>query len=267
MSIITSQEITRYYELYKDVEITFNKSVIKATGLDTQNIYLKCMGKQWPCIIYSTSLKGAKIIASLRSEYFEILKKANNLVNLRFSFKTNTKEEPISFFVSSKTVGFNKYNKTNPDVYFVSLLYTQRPPDNLIEIIGKLIEANIDAKKRRDERIILNPESMRKLGISSKETIVYIESVPRKCILRDISYSGAKILIFGLGKFLINKKAVLKILFEDTEKAFELQGTIVRFEEVEGRKDISAIAIHFDEEKVPLAYRIKLSDYLKHRRK
>ncbi len=264
MSIITSQQITKYYELYREIEVTFNKNVIRATGLETANIYLKCMGRQWPCVLYATSLKGAKVIAGLKTEHFEILKKANNLVNLRFSFKRDEKTEPISFFVSSKATAFSKYNEKNPDVYFISLTYTQRPPDDLIEIIGKLIEANLDAKKRRDERVIINPESIRKLGLASKETFIYIEAVPRKCILRDISYSGAKVLIFGIGKFLMNKKAILKIPFEDRREPIELEGTVVRFEEVEGRKDISAIAIQFDEGKVPMEYRMKLSDYLQH---
>ncbi len=263
MSIVTSQQITKYFDLFKDVEVTFNKSVIKATGLQTKSVFLKCLGDHWPCIIYSSSMMGAKVITSLRASHFETLKKANNLVNLRFSFKQSEKEDPISFFVSAKAVSFTPYNKENPDVYFISLTYTQRPPDDLIEILGKLLEANVDAKKRKDKRIIINPDTIRKLGLQSKTGYIFIESVPRKCILRDLSYSGAKVLLLGIAKFLVNKPATLKIWFDDKKDPVTLEGTIVRYEEVEGRKDIAAVAMHFNEEKVPMEYKIRLSDYLK----
>ncbi len=264
MSIVTSQQITRYFDLFKDVEVTFNKNVIAATGLQTKAVFLKCLGDQWPCIIYSTSMLGARVITNLRASHFETLKRANNLVSLRFSFKQTEKEDPISFFVSAKATSFSRYNKENPDIYFISLTYTQRPPDDLIEILGKLLEANIDSQKRKDKRIIITPETIRKLGLQSKGAYIYIESVPRKCILRDLSYSGAKVLLLGLAKFLINKPAVLQIWFEDKKEPVALEGTIVRYEEVEGRKDIAAVALHFDEDKVPMEYKIRLSDYLKH---
>ncbi|MCD6120861.1 MAG: PilZ domain-containing protein [Spirochaetales bacterium] len=266
MSIITSQEIIRYYEQYKDIEVTFNKHVIQATGLLTKQVFLKCLGQQWPCIIYSSSMLSAKVIASLKSTHFETLKKAHNLVNLRLSFKISEKEDPISFFVSTKTAGFNKYNKENPDIYFITLNFTQRPPDNLIEMLGKLLEANINAKKRKDKRILITPESIRKLSLKGKEAFIYVESIPRKCIIRDLSFSGAKVLLFGIAKFLINKKAVLRIAFEDIKQPVEIAGEIIRFEPVEGRKDIAAVAIHFNEDKVPMEYKIRINDYLKHTR-
>lgn len=266
MSIITSQEIIRYYEQYKDIEVTFNKHVIQATGLITKQVFLKCLGQQWPCIIYSSSMASAKVIASLKSTHFETIKKAHNLVNLRFSFKLSDKTEPLSFFVSTKTSGFNRYNKDNPDIYFVTLTFTQRPTDDLIEMLGKLLEANVNAKKRKDKRILITPESIRKLSLKGKEAYIYVGSIPRKCIIRDLSFSGAKVLLFGIAKFLINKKALLRINFEDIKQPIEIEGEIIRFEPVEGRKDIAAIAIHFDEDKVPIEYKMRLNDYLKHTR-
>ncbi|NOY10167.1 MAG: PilZ domain-containing protein [Spirochaetes bacterium] len=266
MSIITSQEIIRYYEQYKDIEVTFNRHIIEATGLLTKQVFLKCMGQQWPCIVYSSSMSSAKVITSLKSTHFEIIKKAHNLVNLRFSFKISDKADPLSFFVSAKASGFTRYNKDNPDIYFITLSFTQRPPDDLIGMLGKLLEANVNAKKRKDVRILITPETIRKLSLHSKEAYIYIESVPRKCIIRDISFSGSKVLLFGIAKFLMGKKAVLKIVFEDRKSPMNIEGTIVRFESVEGRKDIAAIAIYFDESRVPMEYKIRINDYLKHSR-
>ena len=53
---------------------------------------------------------------------------------------------------------------------FVSLEFTQRPPDDLIQILGSLLEANSNAQRRKDERIVITPESMKKLGLDSRES-------------------------------------------------------------------------------------------------
>lgn len=62
MGIVTSQQLTRYYELYRDTEVIFSKEVIKTLHMDPRQVYVKCTDSQWPCIINSTSFLGAKII-------------------------------------------------------------------------------------------------------------------------------------------------------------------------------------------------------------
>ena len=66
MSIITSQQLSRYLEQYGTTEVTFNKQVIDATGLVPRNVFLKIADQQWPCIVYSSSMKGARVIAGVK---------------------------------------------------------------------------------------------------------------------------------------------------------------------------------------------------------
>lgn len=266
MAITTSKQLNRYYELFKQVDISFTKNLIKALGLMPKHIYLKCRGNNIPCIIYSASMVGAKVIANLSKSHFEIFKNANNMASLRFAFKLADKSEPISFFVPAKISGFNPYNKEKPDTYFASLAYTQKPPDNLIEIFGEMLEANVNAKRRKEERIIITPDVIREMFLDVKETQILIDSVPRKCILRDLSFSGAKILIVGIAKFMINKPAIIKLSFRNQEDVFNIAGKTLRFEAVEGRKDIAAVAMQFEESKVPLGYKIIISNFFKSRR-
>lgn len=265
MAITTSQQISKYYELFKQVDISFTKNLIKALELMPRHIYLKCRGDNFPCVIYSASMVGAKVIANLNESYFKIFKQANNMASLRFAFKKPDKPEPISFFVPAKITGFNLYNKENPNTYFASLTYTQKPPDDLIKIFGEMLEANVNAKRRKEERIIITPNIIREMALDVKETQILIESIPRKCILRDLSFSGAKILIVGVAKFLINKSAILKLSFQNHEGVFNIPGKTLRFEAVEGRKDIAAIAMQFEENKVPLGYKMVINDYFKSR--
>ena len=267
MALVTSQQITKFYEVYKNIDVTFTKQVIEAVGLQTKQVFLKCVNHQMPCIIYSSSMVGAKVIANLGEKYFELLRKANNLVSLRFSFIAADKSDPIAFFVPAKVTGYNPYNKNKPNLHFMNLTYTQRPADNLIEILGSLLEANVNSKKRSEERILITADSLRKMGFASKDIKLTIQNVPRKGILRDLSFSGAKLLISGIAKFLVEKDVEFKLELEDQKKILILKGKILRVEEVEGRKDIAAIGIQYDENSIPIEYKMVINDYLTHARK
>ncbi|MFQ3619631.1 MAG: PilZ domain-containing protein [Spirochaetales bacterium] len=267
MSIITSQQIFQYYEAYSKIEVTFTKEVIQATQLIPKNVFLKCLGYQYPCILYSSSMVGAKIILNSSMVVQESLRKANNMVYLRYCFQKNPKGDPITFFIPCKVTGSSPYNKEGSDLYFYSLAFTQRPPDTLIEILGTLLDATRASQKRREERILITEETLRKIGISTKELSILVQGVPRKGILRDLSFGGAKVILLGLAKFLMNKEVVLRLEIEEPRQVLNLPGTIIRYEPVEGRKDIAAFAIKFHENKVPITYKMLLSDYLKQQEK
>ena len=172
----------------------------------------------------------------------------------------------LSFFVSGKVVSCTPYTVT-PDLLLLNIEYTQRAPDDLIEKLGLLVDAKANATKRGDERIELNAEAMRKLSLTKKETIVYIENIPRRCIVRDISFSGAKFIMAGIAPFLLNKDCVLKFDFDDPTVVVGLRGKIVRAELVETRKDLIAVAMAHTPSSVPLAYKIRLTQYFNQQRK
>ncbi len=262
MAIVTSQQINDYFDTYRDVEVTHTKEVIKATGLMPKQIMLKSLGDFWPCVPYSSSMVAAKVIANLKAEFFETIRHANNLVALRLSFQLPDKIDPLSFFISSRVEGVNKYSEDHPDVYFLTLRFAQKPPDDFIEIFGRLLDANLNAAKRKEERIVVTPESLRGLGLRTKETAIALDNTPRKCIIRDISFSGAKVLLLGEGKEFQGMKARLALAFEDEENRFIIPGDIVRCDGVEGREEICVLAMHFDEAQVPIRYKMKINSYL-----
>jgi hypothetical protein len=262
MSITTSQQIGKWYELYKAIDVTYTKEIIKATGLETRGVFLKCIGEQWPCVVYSSSFAGAKVIASSKQDLSDRVTKANGLVSLRFSFKFPDKPDPVSFFIGAKVLGYSNYAQGGGGLQFVSLQFTQRPPDDFIDILGRLLDANINAARRRAERILLTADSMRRLCLVSKDSFVYVQGVPRKCILRDVSFSGVKAIVAGLAKFLVGKECILRVEMDEPRETLDIKGSIVRFEDVEGRKDLAAVGIQFDEPNVPMTYRMHVNDYL-----
>ncbi|MDR1178173.1 MAG: pilus assembly protein PilZ, partial [Spirochaetaceae bacterium] len=261
MGILTSQKISAYYERYKNIEVTYSKEIIQVTNLITQQVVLKCVGDFWPCVIYSSSFTGAKIVVNINSGLPQKLQQANNLVSLRFCFKNSESNTPVAFFVSAKTAGYTPYSGSK-DMAIFQIQFLQRPPDDLIEIMGRLLDANINSAKRRDERILLTVESIRKLKLLSKDSAVFIQGIPRRCILRDISFSGAKIIMLGISKFLVNKEAALRVDFDDPRESFLLRGKFIRAEEVEGRKELIALAMLMDSALVPMGYKIRINDYI-----
>ena len=262
MSITTSQQINRYFDLYKDAEITFNTQVIQVLGLLVKQLYLKCASYMYPCLLYSSSMVGAKVIAHLRPAALQNLRNANNLVSLHVAFKIKDKVDPLSLFISVKLISSTPYNQENPDMFILSLAYTQKPPDDLIEILGKLLEANINAKRRKEARILITPESLKVIGLNSRESLVTIGREPRKCLIRDLSFSGAKILFMGQIKELVGQETVLEIPLKDQEP-IKIPGVIIRYEEVQDRNDIAAIAILFAEDKIPMVYKLHINEYLR----
>lgn len=261
MAIVTSQQIKEYYEKYRTIDVTFTKEINDSIGLVRNRIYLKYRGGQRQCIIYSSSLNEAKIVVALTPELIRSLQ-SDNLVSLRFCFLKEDRSDIFSFFVQSRVAGLTQYDKEK-NLHFAQLTFTQRPPDDLIEILGNLLEANINAARRREERIVINQDSVRRLGLASKNAVIIIDKIPRNGILRDISFGGLKIIIMGNPKFLMNKKAAIRLALT-SGKNIDVVGEIVRFEPVEGRKDLAALALKYEPESVTFEYKMLVNDYLKH---
>ncbi len=261
MAVLTSQQINRYYESFKDVSVTFTKEVTANLKLLPNHVFLKCQGTQWPGIIYSTSMVGAKIIVNMDQNAFKLTRDANNLVALRFAFSIEDKKDKLLFFVSAKISGYNPYNKDKPNLNFINLVYTKRPPDDLIAILGQMLEINVNSKRRTSERIDINNDSIRILGLISKNAKLSLAGIPRNCIVRDISFSGAKLILPGIAKFLNDKECILGMVAKEN-KVFALKGKVIRVETVADRKDIAVLAIKFDENSIPMDYKKMINDYI-----
>ena len=260
MALLTSQRINDLYNQYKNIDITFTKNVVKALKLISNEIYLKCLGHQWRCVVYSCSMSGVKIVMNLDNNLMEIFRKANNAASIRLCFLEPDKLVPVSFFIASKITGFTPYTQGDSQLHFINMKFNNQPPEDLISVLGLLVEANVNAKKRAEERIVLTDESVKFLGLASKSSVLNVEGIPRACILRDLSFAGAKVIVSGIGKFLVNKPAVLKLELEDLP-LFLIPGTILRYDSVEGRKDLSTLGFKYNEDAVPIEYKLRINDF------
>lgn len=263
MGVITAQQLSKYYDLYRDTEVTFTKEIIRTLHLDPKQIYIKCSSGAWPCIINSTSFMNAKIIVGTKEggAYTALKSAKENMatVSLRYCF-VPLESSPVMFFISSKVVAMESFMNSQ-ELSIVTLQFAQRPPDDLIETLGLMLEANTNAVKRKEERIVLTEETRRGLGLSHVETIVNIQNIPRNCILRDLSFSGSQIILKGLPAFIKDKEAILRLEFADPREIINIPGTIVAAENVGEHKEIVAASIRFTESEVPTSYKLHVNNY------
>lgn len=260
MSFATSQQINKYLEAYKDVSVTFSKEVIEVLSFDVKQVSIRASGGQWPCILNSASMNGAKIICNKNSGLLKkISTQSFSNASLRFSFLDSDSKEPISFFVTVKLIGVSDYQME--DLALVTLEYTQRAPDALIERLGRIIEANVNAKRHATERVVLTDSVMRRISISKKETVVFVEGVPRRCILQNVSFLGATVYIMGVASFLKNKAVTLKFEFSDPDTIIAIKGHTVGAVPLEDRKDLVSLTIEYEIKSIPMNYKLYLNRY------
>jgi len=261
MGVLTSQKISTYYDRFKDIDVTFTKDMIIVTGLLTQQIHIKCGNDFWPCVVYTASFSGAKIVANVKTGLLGKLQSTNNFINLRFCFRPPGESNTVTFFIAARIMASTPYGNSQ-DVNMFTVQFSNRPPDDFIEIIGRVLDANVNSSKRKDERVPLTPDNLRKLNMISTESVVFIQQVPRRCILRDISFSGTKLIMMGVPKYLIDREASVRLEYNDPRESYTIKGKIIRAEDVEGKKEMVALGLLFDEGAVPMGFKIRLNDML-----
>lgn len=112
------------------------------------------------------------------------------------------------------------------------------------------------------EKITINHEVLKLLSIPKEETVILISNVPRKCVLKELSFGGCVLMLVGLAKFLKNKEAKLILFFTDTNEKITLKGIIDEADFMPGRKDISVVSISFAPQEIPMTYKFHINSYL-----
>ena len=200
------------------------------------------------------------IVGTGSGAYKEFSKKDVGNVSLRYCF-FDQNNSLIQFFVTCTVYQIKSYQGSN-ELALVTLNFTQRPPDDLISRVGEFLQVNENFNNKKYEKIILNKDSIRELGMPKEESFIFIADVPRKCILKELYFGGAKLLFVGIPKFLQNKEADLKLLFVDTSEKISLPGIIKEADFLPNRKDIVLVSMDFNPETIPMSYKFHINKYL-----
>lgn len=261
MSTLPAKKISEFYDSFNGVDVTFTKDMVGVTGLIPEQVQLKCGSDFWPCVFYSSSFRKAKIVINTTNDVLHKLSQSNNLGSLRLGFRNPESGNPLAFFVAFRVMGLSPY-KGSKEVALMSLQFTQRPPDDFIEIIGRILDAKVNSAKHKTERIVITADTERKLRLASRKAVVFIQKVPRSCIIRELSFSGSKLIMMGVGRFLLDKDATLRVEFDDPGESFMLPGKFTGSEDVEGKQGMVALAMDFDDPKTSLGYKARINEYI-----
>ena len=260
MGNLTRQKINDYYDQFKPVDVTFTKEVIQTTGLVTKEIQLKCASDFFPCVIYSTSFEVSKVVANNKSGLLDKLRATNNVLSIRFFFKLPATDEQIVFLIPSRMTGLSQYGQS-PDMSCFTLEYSSRPPDDLIEIMGRILEANMNFTKRKGEKILIMPDTMRKIGLLTKDVALTVNGASRRCILREMCFGGARIITMGEVPFCDDTEAVIKVEFEDPREECLIQSKLVKSDPVVANNNMFILTLLFIDP-VPMPYKVRINDYI-----
>lgn len=261
MATLVPQALEELFQEFKGHDLSINKDVIQVTGLLPTDIILKCAEYQWPCVIYSCSFLYAKLIMSLTEEMTHIMKKANNSASLRFAFNPYNSKERLRFFVPGKIKGTKRFKIKEKMAFLVNFEYNSKPPDDLIELFGIVYRIKKFYNVRKDQRIPITDKTVYALGLTNNKIMVTIDNIPRTCIIRDLSHSGIKVIMSCNPKFIMNKEMDIILPFVDNT-TITIRGIIIRYEELQGRKDIYFLGVKFIEEKIPLIYTNRIENFL-----
>lgn len=247
------------YNTHKEHNIAFNQNVVSRLGIIYDQVYLKCRDIKVPCAIYSSSMIRAKIIAKLDYSFLNNLRLACSFVTLRLNYIENGSKKETPFCIGSKILHFKKFSLDKPDIYYITLEYVNRPPDELISILGNHILKQLYYQKRAVQRYILNPIITKNSNIM--EQFLFKSGRGKKCILTEISLFSAKIIINGVdNEFLSGDSVLLLIKSAVVEGLGEMVGHIKEVEFLDVKERLYSLVIHFNQDLIPPLYKMWLAD-------
>ena len=223
-------------------------------------------GTMFPCVLYSCSMSYAKIVMNLDEEAFNMIQNAKNALTLHFSFLLEQQKGDIHFFVGCTTKALKSFKMNNgrDTSYIITLAFYQKPPDDLIEKLGKVLESIENFEKRKELRIKLDKKIAEGIGFISQKALIEIDSINRPCIITDISASGCgAILMLLKPDLIVNKTIRVTFHLQDPKMPnLELVGVVKRYEQVESKKLLYQIGILYDLEAIPYKYKNMINSYI-----
>ncbi|MDR2510785.1 MAG: pilus assembly protein PilZ [Spirochaetaceae bacterium] len=261
MGNLTRAKINDYYDQFRPVAVTFTKEVISVTGLLTKMVNLKCGSDFFPCVIYSTSFEAAKVVANNRSGIIEKLQATKNSLSLRFCFKIPATGEQIAFLVPGRLTEQSPYAGSE-DMTLFTLQFSQRPPDDLIEIMGRVLEANYHFSKNKDLFFPMSDDVQRRMCLVTKDIVnLAMDGNAYTGILRQLAFGAACCIMKGLREDILNKPISIRFEFDDPHEFCALEGVVKKCEAVANYPDTAVITMGFNDP-VSMVYKVRLCDYV-----
>lgn len=252
MALLGSSIIQNLFQEYQDTELAYTKDVAAGLGLLPGESSFKWQGELYPCVVHSGSFNSAKVLVKLSGSQWRAIEAGSKLTTLALTLQTSRtgRKELVAINGTLETL---QHPGSGGEVsVLMSISYSHRPPESLVSAQGSYLSLKKEANQRTEDRIALNPENRIAVGLSSLNTVVTVDHIERKCLIRDLSYNGARAILTGVAPFLVDKPFTLQVPL--TDGTVHLPGKIVRADPVEGHKGLAVIAMGYHTDLVAIDY-------------
>lgn len=252
MALLGSAVLQNLYQEYQDTELTYTKDVAVGLGLLPAESIIKWQGTAYPCVVHSGSFNSAKVLMKLSSSQWKAMEIGSKLTTLTMTLIQSKagRKEPINI---NGTLQLLQHPGAGGEVsVLLGVTFAHRPPDTFLQAQGSYLSLRKEANQRTEERILLSAENKDLIGLANLNTVVTVDHIERKCLIRDLSYTGARAILTGVAPFLVDKPFTLQVPFVDG--IIEIPGKIVRADPVEGHKGLAVIAMGYHTDHVSIDY-------------
>ncbi len=265
-SMLPAHQIQSLYDQFKEKLVRFDEKAVASTGLSPDKTTLKVRTLLLPCLLYSASMNNANLIIKLNYTGIQQIDSAKNNGALKLFFAVSGKNEHIQININIKIIEMKLLKAQKNAVYQLSAKYINKPPDDYIVILGKLIEAqSFSPKKEKVEETVKLPELKQNMQRLKKiNTKIFCKGKEENCVLETVSISGARVIIEGARSEYLHNRVMLKMKTKRIKGAGEVLGNVTRYSNMQTINGlVTILSISFDERDIPDSYKIWLEELIK----
>ena len=254
MTLLGTSVLQNLYQEYLDTELTYTKEVAAGLGLLPAESTIKWQGELFHCVVHSCSFRAAKLLVKLTDAQWKPMEFGSRISTLTLTFLQSKTDKKELFQFNGTLQILQQHGAGEGELsILLGLAFSHRPPEGFLQAHGSYLNLKKEANQRKEDRITLNPESKEILGLSNLNTTVTVDHIERKCLLRELSYNGARVILNGVAPFLLDKPFSLTVPMTGKSQ-LEIPGKILRAEAVEGHRGLAVIALGYHTERVPVDY-------------
>ncbi len=258
---VSSKKIREYRNKYRDKEIKLSaeintflniRSVVNIT-IDSYSTF---------GIIYSISMDSIKIIFD-ENDILSVLAKNKNFCSIRINKDLDFKDSS-DFFpdFTGNLLSIFTYSYQNKEYKLLKFEFSTCIPEEILFKVGKLFELKFGQNQRIHERIIVDKNSIRRLKIDFDKVFINFNGSKHKCLVKDLSYGGALVIIYFNGILDEDMVADLIFSFEFIDKEIFIKGKAKSISVIQTpHGKVFALGISFDESNIPLEYNMIIHNY------
>lgn len=245
--------------VHPEHNVIFTRGVLSFLGLAAKNIMLTCGPYRFVSVLQVANLQRIQFITPDSGLLTDALDKYNRMVSVRFVFVDNQRD-PLNVpgvFVKMASYPPDKKYK------LAEVVLDEPLPSRYLEMVTSITEITQKARSRTEPRIMFTENDSDCFGLNACSSFVKFFDETRRCYLRDLSPSGAGVIV--ILDELLKENDVMRLVLHLNDQFYplELDSHVMRCSWYDESLRLAEIVLFFIQESVPLSYHVFLDHVLK----